>query len=125
MITRSDYMAKRATHAEFYRAVNATAGYSLRAEYTYTNFFRSVVTVRNIVERARAALANGDEHLNSIPLPIWDGIASAHKAEIGRALRAHGDFYSLAGGVCCVKQAAKDAADTGRLPVFITERGTF
>jgi hypothetical protein len=94
MITRRDYMAKRVTFAAFYRAVNATA--RLRLDNA------------GILDRVRAALANGDDHLNSIPLPIWDSIAATYRAELARALRAHGDFYSLAIAVCCLKQCAID-----------------
>lgn len=95
--TRDDYMNGRATHEEFYRAVNQTAG----------------LAIRNVplIAEVKAALARGDQHLNSIPLGRWDVMAFHASASLSRALKAHGDFYSLGGGVCCMKQAAKDAAE--------------
>ncbi len=95
MHTRSDYMAGQCSHAEFYRAVNKTAGF--------------IITDPRLLDRVRKALASGDEHLNTIPLRIWDGVAVNAQAALSRAFKAHGDFYSLAGGVCCAKQAARDA----------------
>lgn len=93
--TRQDYMTGKVTFAEFYRAVNATAGLK--------------ITDADLLQRVRAALAAGDEHLNTIPLPVWDGRAMFARCALSRALREHGDFYSMAGGVCCLKQAARDA----------------
>lgn len=95
-ITRADYMEKRATFEEYYRNVNAAAG--LR------------VTNRDLIERVRAAIANGDEHLNTIPLSTWDALGLRCKAAVSRALKERGDFWSIAGGVCSYKQAARDAA---------------
>lgn len=95
MITRKDYIAGRATFTEFYRAVNATAGLVCRD--------------KALLFKARAALDAGDEHLNSIPLRIWDMHAACAHLAVARALKVHGDSYSLAGGVCSMKQAARDA----------------
>jgi hypothetical protein len=95
MITRKDYMAKRATFTEFYQAVNATAGL--------------VVRDKALLDRVRVALDAGDVHLNTIPLAVWDRHALCAQGALARAFKAHGDFYSLAGGVCAVKTAARDA----------------
>jgi hypothetical protein len=92
--TRADYMSDRCTFEEYHRAVNATAGYRFTGD----------------LERVRAALARGDYHLNSIPLPEWDATAISARVVHAPALRQHGDGWSLGGGVCCVKQAARDAA---------------
>jgi hypothetical protein len=93
--SRADYMAKRCTFEDFYRAVNATAGLKIRNA--------------DLLARVKRALVNGDQHLNTIPLVTWDVMAIGHESQIRDALRQHGDFYSLAGGVCCLKQAARDA----------------
>ena len=95
--TRQQYMNHECSFAEFYRAVNATAGL--------------VMSDGPFLDRVRKALAAGDEHLNSIPLSEWDAKALEAQSALTRALRGHGDFYSLSGGVCCMKQAAKDAAN--------------
>lgn len=95
--TRQQYMNNECSFADFYRAVNATAGFKIMDNA--------------LIERVRKALADGDEHLNTIPLRLWDSMAIACSSTFSRALKEHGDFYSLAGGVCCLKQAAKDAAN--------------
>lgn len=95
--TRSDYMAGRCSFEDFYRAVNQTGGVRF--------------TDAALLVRVRKALAAGDKHLNTIPLATWDAKALGAQLTLSRALRAHGDFYSLAGGVCCMKQAARDAAE--------------
>lgn len=90
--TRIDYLEGRCSHREFYDAVLRTAG---------------VVAPHGDAElkkRVRDALAAGDEHLNSIPPPTWDAHAAPHVARFSAALRAHGDFWSLAGGVCLMKE---------------------
>lgn len=96
---RSDYMAGRVTFEDYYSSV------AKAAHISYANadpaFLASV----------RQAIADGDEHLNRISLPIWDGRAIASKGALARAFALHGDFYSLAGGVCVHKQAAKNAVE--------------
>lgn len=96
--TRKDYMDGRVTHAEYYRAVAKTAGVSYaKADPAF-------------MDRCRKTLADGDEHLNTIPLRIWDsrGLAILNPRP---AFKAHGDFVSMAGLVCLVKTAVKDALD--------------
>lgn len=97
-MTRKDYMEGRVTHEQFYSSVARAAGIS---------FAQS-----DLLPRVRTALEAGDEHLNSIPLALWDRRAEnpVTRANISRALKEHGDFFSLAGGVCTLKQAAKNAA---------------
>jgi hypothetical protein len=95
--TRNQYMNREISHAEFYRSVYQAAGISMARS--------------PLLPKVREALANGDEHLNSIPLQMWDSMATNAQAAIARALREHGDFYSLGDGVCTLKQAAKDAAN--------------
>lgn len=97
-ITRENYMAGKVTHQEFHSAVAHAAGIDF--------------STADILPRVRAAIAKGDEHLNSIPLRVWDMLALSAKPAITRALKAHGDFWSDAGGVCVVKQAAREAAQT-------------
>jgi hypothetical protein len=97
--TRADYLEGRCTHAEYYRAVNKTAGIRYSPDSP-------------LVVQARAALKTGDQHLNSIPLQQWDSRAASAQTSIATALHKHGDFYSLAGGVCAMKQAVIDAANS-------------
>jgi hypothetical protein len=100
--SRADYMSGRCSHQDYYRALNKTLGLRLAPDAA-------------ILPRVRGALANGDEHLNTITLATWDRMAapllSLYGLSTADAFRAHGDGMSQAGLVCCLKQAARDAAD--------------
>ena len=97
-MTRQDYISGKVTHQEYYSAIAKDAGVSFwNAGH---EFLRCV----------RAALDNGDENLNSIPLDVWDRYAVAARSSTARAFERHGDCWSLAGGVCLAKQAAREAA---------------
>lgn len=96
--TRKQYMNKEVSFSDFYRAVYQTAGISLGAN-------------ESLVLKVKTALSEGDEHLNSIPLGYWDGLAFSARGSLKKAFKKHGDFYSMAGGVCAMKQAARDAAE--------------
>jgi hypothetical protein len=95
---RVDYMAGRVTHEEFYRSINKVAGLSF-AGHPW-------------LPRVGAALAAGDEHLNTIPLYKWDALGAnpVLRANLARAVEMTGDWLTAAVIVCCLKQAAKDAA---------------
>lgn len=93
--THKQYMNKEVSFTDFYRAVYKTASISLENNA--------------IITKVKTALEAGDEHLNTIPLRYWDGLALSACPSLTRAFKEHGDFYSLAGGVCAMKQAARDA----------------
>lgn len=84
------------THQEYYSSVALAA---------------RIMINRELAERTQKALAAGDEHLNTIPLAMWDHMARALQSILHKALQEHGDSYSLAGGVCTLKIAAKVAAN--------------
>lgn len=94
--TRADYMAGRVTFQEYYEAIAREAHVDMRR----SALLPYVVT----------ALARGDEYLNTIALPRWDLIAAQQRHAVEPALRAHGDGWSMAGGVCVAKAAARAAA---------------
>ena len=95
MITRQDYMAGTVSFEQYYTSIAEAAGISMAGS--------------ELMPAVKAALAAGDEHLNTIPLGTWDRIA-APRPWLATAFKEHGDSYSLAGGVCVYKQAAKNAA---------------
>ncbi len=95
--TRADYMSGRVSHEVYYRSVYCEAGIKLEATLP-------------IISDVWDALVNGDEYLNSIKLEIWDILAFLWYDDISDSLKRHGDAWSLAGGVCTMKQAAIDAA---------------
>lgn len=95
--TRKDYMENRVTFEEYYGAIVKEAGIS------YAN--------SSLLPRVKAALEAGDEHLNTISLQVWDQQAIGTQNIVARVMKEHGDTYSLAGGVCVHKTAAKLAAE--------------
>lgn len=63
------------------------------------------------VERIREALAKGDEHLNDIvPLKRWDMAALPVPAGAAKAMKERGDYVTLSGAVCILKEAARQLA---------------
>ena len=99
LINRKEYLSGRVTFEEYYREVNRLAGIKFGADHW-------------AVIEAKEALVNGDVHLNSIPLRDWDMMAAAASRSLSLALKELGDFYSMAGGVCALKQAVIDAVNT-------------
>lgn len=99
---RADYMAGRVTHQAYYESWARHLGIS---------FAKSP-----LLPRIRAALASGDEYLNTIPLREWDQLASRWvttsparcSAEAGAAGLAHHGTRSasLSDIVCALKAAA-------------------
>lgn len=95
IFTRADYFAGKCTHQQYHEQVARACG-PLRIPFT--------------VDQVRAALAAGDEHLNTLRLVQWDQ-ASHMQAHLMRApLRERGDFYSLGSGVCVLKALARALA---------------
>lgn len=97
---RKDYMEHRATHREYYGSIVKEAGIVFPADHP-------------LVVAGAQALSRGDEHMNTIPLSRWDDEAARRQAYINRALREHGDFWSMAGGVCVMKEAVRQAIERG------------
>jgi len=50
---------------------------------------------------------SSDPYLNDIPLTVWDAESIYYQQGINRVMRARGDFWSLAGGVCTLKVLAR------------------
>lgn len=91
-ITRQDYMNGKATHAEYY------------SQFVTPEIIE--IVRREIGEKK--LLASKDVYLNNISLHRWDEIASNFIAPLIReGLKKAGDGYSLAGGVCVAKNAAR------------------
>ena len=97
MITRKEYMqnSKKLFHA-YYLEIAKEAG----IDYSESD----------LLPRVKEALKAGDEHLNTIPLSIWDANGMYTQRTINTAMKKRGDFWSLAGSVCVHKTAAKEAA---------------
>lgn len=98
MITRQQFMRKEASFADYYRELATACGIRFEPNDPF-------------LDRVRAALADGDEPLNSIPLREWDAMHGPHTAWwIQRHFKDRGDVPSPAGMVCMYKAAARAAA---------------
>ena len=97
---RTNYMEGTISHQEYYSTLARAAGIG--------NFQDA------FIRRVRKALADGDEHLNTIPLQQWDAMCfmDYQNASLKAELSKRGDTLSLAVGVCVRKAAAKDQAAT-------------
>jgi len=96
MLTRKAYLAGECSHAEYYAEIVASVPL--------------LPFPHQLVDRCRAALATGDQHLNTIPLPEWDAYGCSHglghSPSLKANLRERGDFITLAGIVCILKSWA-------------------
>jgi len=89
MYKRKDYMSGKITHRQY-----------------YTQFVNDNVKNMIIDSIGLNRLVNSkDEYFNDIPLELWDiiGLPGGIVDKINRA----GDYYSLAGQVCILKEAAR------------------
>lgn len=91
--TRADYMAGKCTHREYYGQ--------------FVNAGTKSVVLHGIGREL--LLASKDEHLNDIPLALWDRLVPEAPGSGGFAKA--GDFYTIAGGVCLLKEAARQIVE--------------
>lgn len=110
-------------------ATDTTGGPMTRKEYIeapYTNdadatarhraYYGQFVTpgVRAMVLRAigeAALLASKDPHFNDIPLKWRDALMPVWPFKLAKAVRAQGDYPTLAGAVCIAKEAARQIVE--------------
>jgi len=86
--TRKQYLNNECTHRQYY-AQFVTEGTKLRV--------KRMVGETKIIEST-------EEHLNDIPLHIWDMVGTAGVSE---KMRECGDYLTLAGANCINKEAAR------------------
>ncbi len=55
----------------------------------------------------KAIMASTCSHMNDIPLSKWDCMGAMFRPLFSAMLKKAGDFYSMAGNVCILKQAAR------------------
>lgn len=91
MKTRAQYLAGECSHREYY------------AQFV-TPEIRKQVLARFPLKRL--CQTSDQEHLNSIPLSGWDGLAYSMEG-IAAPLRLADDFPTLCSRVCILKEAAK------------------
>ena len=97
MFTRKDYLSaddSAAAFHRFYGEIIEAMGGAKSINTPFTN------------EQVRAAIKDGDEHLNTLPLQSWDCFVSMLRGA-DKVMRERGDYLTLAGGVCILKEAAR------------------
>lgn len=99
MHTRKDYMEGRCSHSDYY------------AELALALYEASLLRLPSACqgEKVVDALERGDIHLNTIPLSLWDGAAIPfmRMAAAHRIFMERGDWVSLGGFVCALKEFAR------------------
>ena len=95
MYTRKDRLDDVCTHQEYY------------AQFV-TDSVKAMVSARIGKKRIVEALET-DEHLNNIPLVRWDAM-TPQLFTASRLMKTLGDWLSPAGGVCILKEAARQIA---------------
>ncbi len=88
--TRQQYMTNECTHNEYY------AQY---ASDITRDYIANVITLKRINK-------SKDQHLNDIPLQLWDACPFA--GDLRAQLKAQGDTFSLSSIVCIAKATARD-----------------
>lgn len=97
MKTRKEYLDGAVSHREYY------------AQFV-TEGVKQLVEKRIGIDRLKKST---DEHLNDIPLKTWDNLFSTGVPKyIGDKLREAGDFPTMAGAVCILKEAARQILDS-------------
>lgn len=89
--TRQDYMNGLCSHDDYY------------SQFVNENI-KLLVLERFNIEILQSAYAV-DHHFNSLPLPIWDKLTLLFSCN--NEMKILGDYSTLAGKVCILKQAAK------------------
>ena len=97
------------------------------AEKAHTEYYSQFVTeeikgiVKAFLEREklkyyfRKQKLTDDKHLNNIPLQKWDLLTSFFT--VGPKMRELGDYPTLAGKVCVLKEAARQLIASGEVEV--------
>lgn len=94
MLTRKQYMDGDCSYYDYYGDIIRAAGVRVSED------------IRN---QAETALAHGDTPMNTIPLARWDVWAEPWRPQLQHAFKERGDFWSQAGAVCAMKEAARQA----------------
>lgn len=96
MITRNQYMKGEATHRQY-----------------YAQFVDEDIKYAVIKQIGKDKLKSSkDEYFNDIPLKLWDDLHLGKSAfEIRVKMELTGDFLTLAGKVCILKEAGRQVLE--------------
>lgn len=97
LITRAEYLAagqadSKAAHRAYY------------AQFVVPAHFADLGNLMGLIERIKSS---NDPHFNNILLSTWDRIAVPVAAESTARMKECGDYPTLAGAVCILKEAAQ------------------
>lgn len=94
--TRAQYLNHECTHREYY------------AQFVNDS-------IRAIVKEAIPEIFRSkDEHFNDISLRRWDMLVSFIPYPVAGKLKELGDYMTLAGGVCILKEAARQLVEAAK-----------
>ena len=96
MKSRADYMSNACTHREYY------------GQFITPAILKRVEQHIGLDRIKRST----DEHMNDIPLSLWDGMSGSIGAIIQQGIKAAGDTLSLSSCVCVAKEAAKQIKES-------------
>jgi hypothetical protein len=110
MMTRKQYMdAHTQAYVDGAKSNKDPIFTKLHRDY-YAQFVDANVLL--LVEPLREKIiASKDEHLNDIPLKLWDNLTYALPGRVHAQLRECGDTLTLGTGVCILKEAARQLAE--------------
>jgi len=91
MHTRKDYLNENCTHEQYY-------------DQFVTNDVKNLVLNHFGCEKLKKSYLK-DKNLNNIPLQLWDNLAFS--LNFDNKFKEFGDFPSLAGKICILKNAAR------------------
>ena len=95
-ITRQQYMNKEATHREYYSQF-VTEGVKQRVKIAFK--------MKDLIE-------GQNQHFNNILLQWWDKLMPVVPFDINSKLKACGDYPTLAGVVCILKEGAMQIVES-------------
>lgn len=99
-ITRAEYAASKSTHREYY------------AQFVIKEIKEDVINSFGIKKLQKAF--SEDQYFNTIPLQQWDMLVRymfGAYPTVSSKIRKCGDFPTLAGGVCILKEAARQLVE--------------
>jgi hypothetical protein len=99
MISRSDYIKGQVLHRAYYSQFVVDAHYSR---------INNSIGIDRILE-------SQDEHFNDIPLELWDAVAVPVPAETNKIMKECGDYPTLCGAVCTLKEAARQLKEAAQV----------
>jgi hypothetical protein len=100
MMTRQEYLESDSPRTEAHRRY-------------YAQFVTERIKTLVIGWFGRTAIVTSDDpHFNDLKLTRWDALASSLPSSVSTELRERGDFLTLAGAVCILKEAAEQIRET-------------